>query len=254
MTQIKDGSAAATQKGYYDSKADIFERGFFFGRKNRNHLKKIDKICELLELEDRDYSILEVGVGTGIHASRLLGQHHGVRYNGIDVSEKMIKRARDALKQLGVESKAALLVGDGCRLPFKDSSFDAAYISGSLHHFPEPQLGLLELVRVVKPGGKIAVMEPNWLFPTNLLAGLTNDVERNILKMSKQNFAKWVSDLEIEKIEIRNYIYTPPIPAKLANFYEIIDDLCPRIPLISEFSIMIYLVGSRKECYDRKCI
>lgn len=233
------------QKIHYNLKAESFEHGIFFRRKNRNHYKKIDKICELLELHDHDYSVLEVGIGTGIHAIRLLKLHPAVRYTGVDLSEGMLKQAKCAFTQLDVSMKTALLVGDGSGLPFKDNSFDAAYISGSLHHFPDPQFGLIELVRVVKPGGRLAIMEPNWLFPINFLAGLLNKVERNILKMSRQNLKRWGSDQGIEDIRIINYIYTPPLPTILTGFYDVLDDLLPRIPLISNISIMICLVGRK---------
>jgi ubiquinone/menaquinone biosynthesis C-methylase UbiE len=233
------------QKNHYNIAAESFEQGIFFRRNNRNHYKKIDKICELLELQDHDCSVLEVGVGTGIHAIRLLKSHPAVGYTGVDLSDKMLKQAKHAFTQLDVSMKSALIVGDGSRLPFKDDSFDAAYISGSLHHFPDPQLGLIELFRVVKPGGSLAIMEPNWLFPTNFLAGLLNNVERNILKMSRQNLERWGSDLGIEDLRTINYIYTPPLPTFLTGFCDVIDDLFSRIPWISNISIMICLVGKK---------
>lgn len=204
------------QKIYYDKKADTFENGLFFKRSNRNHLKKIKKICELLNLNDLNrpnYSILEVGVGTGIHAEYLLMQCPNIRYTGIDISKGMINKAKKKLSE--ADNNITLLVANGERLPFKNNSFDAAYISGSLHHFANPSLGPIELVRVVKRGGRIAIMEPNWLFPTNFLAGCTKKVERNILKMSKRNFRKWTSDLDIDQTKINNFIYTPPVPANL---------------------------------------
>ena len=207
------------QKTYYDKKADTFENGLFLKRSNRNHLKKIKKICELLNLNDLsrpNSSILEVGVGTGIHAKYLLMQYPDIRYTGIDISKGMINKAKKKLSEVNKVNNITLLVANGERLPYKNNSFDAAYISGSLHHFANPRLGLIELVRVVRRG--IVIMEPNWLFPTNFFAGCTKKVERNILKMSKRNFRKWASDSDIDNTKINNFIYTPPVLMKILVF------------------------------------
>jgi SAM-dependent methyltransferase len=51
--------------------------------------------------------------------------------------------------------------GDVLRLPFRDGVFDLAFCDGVLHHTPDPRRGLLELARVVKPGGAVYA----WLYP-----------------------------------------------------------------------------------------
>ena len=57
------------------------------------------------------------------------------------------------------------VAGDGMNLPFADNSFDAVTISFGLRNIAEPRTGLAELLRVTKPGGRLAVMEfsdPTW--------------------------------------------------------------------------------------------
>lgn len=242
-----------SQKKYYNENALHFEKGLFFDRINRNHIKKIKKIEELLNLREEDltnYHLLEVGVGTGIHAEYILKKYPDIDYIGVDISEVMIEQAREKLAKINAKKFPSFVVADGERLPFKDNYFDAAYISGSLHHFPHPDSGLRELLRVVKSGGRVILMEPNWLFPNNLFAAITNRVECNILKMNRRNFREWFSQSDIDNLIINNYIYTPPIPAKLTRIYDRIDDLLSNIPIISHFSIMIYASVQKRSCEE----
>lgn len=231
------------QKNYYDKNAEQFEERIFFGRANRNHLKKIQKICELLDLKNNngsEFCILEIGVGTGLHAKYVTKQFTDVRYVGLDLSEKMLCLAQKKLLSNNLDNWN-FLVGDGNLLPFRNNSFDAVYISGSLHHFPDPFKGLKEVCRTVKPDGPIVVMEPNWLFPLNFLQGCFNRVERNILKMRKRNFLKWASELKLSSVDIENFIYTPPLSFIDAKILDRIDQILEKIPILSSFSIMIYL-------------
>lgn len=235
------------QKDYYNEKSQGFERGLLFERTNRNHIKKIKKLEELLDITDSsNYHLLEVGLGTGIHANYILGRYQDINYTGVDISAGMIVEAREKLGEAILSKNVNLLVADGEKLPFDHNSFDAAYISGSLHHFPHPYLGLSELLRVLKPGGRFALMEPNWLFPTNLWAAITNRLERNILKVNRQNLKKWASQLRIDNFTIRNFIYTPPIPKSMGWIYDDIDDLFSEIPFVAHFSIMIYMSAQKR--------
>ncbi|SDY10582.1 class I SAM-dependent methyltransferase [Halobellus clavatus] len=69
----------------------------------------------------------------------------------VDVSAGMLSRARAA----GHET----VRGDAERLPFGDDTVDAAVVVDALHHIPDPQAGLREAARVVRPGGVVAVQE-----------------------------------------------------------------------------------------------
>ena len=231
------------QKNYYDKNAEQFEERIFFGRANRNHLKKIQKICELLDLKNNntsEFCILEIGAGTGLHAQYVTKQFANVRYVGLDISEKMLFQAQKKFLSDNLDNWN-FLVGDGNLLPFRNNSFDAVYISGSLHHFPDPFNGFKEVYRIVKPDGTITVMEPNWLFPLNFLQGCFNRVERNILKMRKRNFLNWASELKLSSIDIKNFIYMPPFSFIDAKILDRIDQILGKIPILSSFSIMIYL-------------
>ncbi|WP_424357755.1 class I SAM-dependent methyltransferase [Methanocella sp. MCL-LM] len=208
-------------------------------------MRKIEKICELLDLDrqPRDVNILEIGTGTGIHAAYLIGKYPEISYTGVDISQGMLNVAQ---RKLGREA-VRLVSGDGHRLPFKSFSFDAVFISGSLHHFNNPCAGICEAFRVLKNHGKLAIMEPNWLFPTNLLPAIANKQERGIMKMTPGNFIRWSRATDLSMPIIGHMLYTPPVPAAMSTFYDMADKILMQIPGISQVSIMIYMSGIKQE-------
>ena len=101
-------------------------------------------------------SVLEVGVGTGIHAQELL-KMVDADYTGVDISKKCI-----AISKKRLPKKVKLMVANAEDLKFKDDSFDAVFCSGTLHHFNDQEKGLSEMVRVTKKGGMIYINTPNY--------------------------------------------------------------------------------------------
>lgn len=108
---------------------------------------------ELWGLVEGD-QILELGVGTG----------KNVRYHpadkditAIDLSERMLARARRRAVKLG--SNVRLEVADAQALPFDDASFDAVVATFLFCSVPDPVLGLQEARRVLRPGGRLLLLE-----------------------------------------------------------------------------------------------
>jgi ubiquinone/menaquinone biosynthesis C-methylase UbiE len=105
-------------------------------------------------------SVLDVGCGTGalaIAAKRRVGA--GGRVCGIDASSEMIARAREKARKAGLEVSFEAGVIES--LPFADGTFDVVTATIMLHHLPEDvrRLGLREIRRVLKPGGRLFVVD-----------------------------------------------------------------------------------------------
>lgn len=108
-------------------------------------------------------SILEVGCGTGVFLP-LLAREVGPsgRVNGVDYSAGMVTDAGNKMAAAGLSQVVTVQEGDACHLPFPDDSFDAAHCERVLMHLEDPNVALREMVRVVRPGGRVVVGEPDW--------------------------------------------------------------------------------------------
>jgi demethylmenaquinone methyltransferase/2-methoxy-6-polyprenyl-1,4-benzoquinol methylase len=211
-------------------------------RDNRNHLNKIKAINKFLKIENGE-KVLEIGIGTGIHAKYLLefNQDKVFDFYGIDISQDMLNEAKNRLNE---KVKLISMVGED--LKFENNFFDKIYISGSLHHFSNPELGINELFRVLKSGGKFCIMEPNILFPTNFIATCRFPEEIHMRLMKRGNFKKWLNKYSDVEYDIINFAYTPPFPKSLIGFFDIIDKILFKIPILKRFSVMLFVKGCKK--------
>lgn len=100
----------------------------------------------------RDGTVLEIGCGLGAGIEVILRQFEAANVCGIDVDPLRIERARKRL--LGrYPGRVTLVQGDAERLPFANTSFDAVFDFGALHHVPDWQRSIAEIRRVLKPSG-----------------------------------------------------------------------------------------------------
>jgi phosphatidylethanolamine/phosphatidyl-N-methylethanolamine N-methyltransferase len=99
--------------------------------------------------------ILEVGVGTGITLPRYKTEH---RVSGVDLSPDMLQRARARVRREALPNIDRLQVMDAARLAFDDGSFDAGVAMFVMTVVPDPQRVLSQLIRVVKPGGRVILL------------------------------------------------------------------------------------------------
>jgi len=98
--------------------------------------------------------VLEVGVGTGKNVSYYPPNVH---ITGVDLSDKMLDRARRRAERQGLP--VMLFQMDAQALKFPDGVFDSAIATFVFCSVPDPILGLQEMARVVKPGGRIVLLD-----------------------------------------------------------------------------------------------
>jgi demethylmenaquinone methyltransferase / 2-methoxy-6-polyprenyl-1,4-benzoquinol methylase len=102
--------------------------------------------------------ILDVATGTAdlaIEALSLIPQ----KITGVDISAQMLEVGKTKVQKLQQEAIIELVKGDSEQLQFDDNTFDAITVAFGVRNFGNLQKGLEEMYRVLKPGGKIAVLE-----------------------------------------------------------------------------------------------
>ena len=104
--------------------------------------------------------ILDIATGTGDVAIEIIHQNDRHRkVYGLDFSEPMIKRAWQKVSEKKLSKTIALSLGDALSLPFRDNTFDASTIAFGLRNIVKKEQALSEMVRVIKRGGKVIVLE-----------------------------------------------------------------------------------------------
>jgi SAM-dependent methyltransferase len=118
-----------------------------------------DKLEERLLLNRigpaRSLRILDVGCGDGVLATRLAFE--GARVTGLDASAEMIAAARRRAKAAGVDIE--LVEGDASNLPFPAEPFDLVVSVATLCFSDDPQGPIREMIRVLKPNGRLILGE-----------------------------------------------------------------------------------------------
>ena len=145
--------------------------------------------------------VLEVGVGTGLALPLYAPEK---RITGIDLSRAMLNQARERVAALGLTQVEALLEMDAQATDFAPESFDVAVAMFVASVVPDPRALLAELRRVVRPGGKILLLNhfaaesgPMWwaeraLAPASRLLGWHPDIRmEHVMAPDELAGAKW---------------------------------------------------------------
>lgn len=114
-------------------------------------------IGQLKELQPK--TILDVATGTADMAIMESSLLQVEKITGIDISEGMLEIGRKKIAKLGLNNKVELLKADGETINFPDNSFDAVTVAFGVRNFENLESGLSEIRRVLKPGGRLVVLE-----------------------------------------------------------------------------------------------
>ena len=103
--------------------------------------------------------IVDIATGTGDLAIALANKMPYASVTGIDLSQGMVDIGRTKVTAAGLDSRIDLLTADCLDMPFEDSSTDVITVAYGVRNFEHLDRGYAEMVRVLKPGGLLCVVE-----------------------------------------------------------------------------------------------
>lgn len=150
MTNVSDREQNERVRERFTRSADAFVK--FAVPHRGGDAEKIARLAEPLPTD----SGLDLACGPGTFTMALARKAKQVF--GFDLTPALLDLARRKASAEGVEN-VTLICGDATALPFGDRSLDVAVCGYSLHHMSEPRLALEEVARVLRPGGRLAVVD-----------------------------------------------------------------------------------------------
>ncbi|MBD2679398.1 MULTISPECIES: class I SAM-dependent methyltransferase [Nostoc] len=134
----------------YNGLASVYDRRW---KKYISHtLSFLKNWAEISPLD----TVLDVACGTGEFEKLLLTENSTLKIVGVDISEKMLAIAQEKCK---IYPQVSFHTASASALPFADNSFDVIVSASSFHYFNDPLAALIEMKRVLKPNGKVVILD-----------------------------------------------------------------------------------------------
>jgi len=133
----------------------------------RDHTPEILKSLFPSERPTIGTRLLELGCGPGFYACRLAAELHHLEATGIDLSQRLIERAKTRARSLHL-ANCKFQCADAHDLPFESNSIDAIVVSRLFLVVPDREGIVREIFRVLKPSGRCFIAEPTSGFRTRM--------------------------------------------------------------------------------------
>ncbi len=201
--------------------------------------------------------ILDLGCGAGTHfdwIASLIGPEG--RITGYDPDAGNLARARARIATAGYRDQVELIEGHLTeRLPFEDGQFDIVWCAGSLQYVPTPVDTIREMMRVVRPGGRVAVQDVEMAsmllgpMPDELLIALKSSLPRGSTSGDEHHdYVDWLVGHKLRSFFVeaglreirgvlRTRVYTPPFTGDERGFLEVaVPYLCTGSPGVEDLT------------------
>jgi len=185
--------------GTEHARADKFSRDYFEQLEARRyqHEPFIHSFAQFTRYHRK--RVLEVGFGPGTDFVQWL--RAGAAASGVDLTEEALAHLTHRIQIYGLPEPESLQVADAEHLPFESNTFDLGYSWGVLHHTPDTEASLRELVRVVRSGGEIKIM----LYNRHSLCAFKCWGKHALLKGCPWKSLSWALWNHVESIGTKGY-------------------------------------------------
>jgi ubiquinone/menaquinone biosynthesis C-methylase UbiE len=183
----------------WDARSETYDEGRY------DYFRDLQKRAVSLLPLKKDQKFLDIGCGTGWAVRYAAGMaKDGGEFYGIDVSSKMIEKA---IENTRGHNNIFFYRASAEKLPFENDLFDSIICTNSFHHYPHPSKALDEVCRVLKPGGRIYIVDPT-------SDGLIVKLLDGYMKIREREHVKFYSSRDYRELFTRSgikYIMTKTV-------------------------------------------
>lgn len=161
-------------------------------------------------------TVLDVAVGTADLAIELVRQEKAARVEGIDLSPEMMRIGKEKVERQRMSDRITFREGSALQLPYDDNSFDAVTCAFGVRNFSDLDAGLREMLRVLKPGGQLMVLE--FSYPENRIVAWGYDLYfSHILPAVGRWLSRDKSAYTYLNKSVKNFIWGEKMTEKLSE-------------------------------------
>jgi ubiquinone/menaquinone biosynthesis C-methylase UbiE len=225
------------QRAHYDGFVDEYDREG--ARRARGYVRKARILRTALE--GVRGPVLEIGAGTGLVTALLAPTLAIEKYTALELSPSMLEAARARADGPRMEFVQA----DAMDTKLPAESFEAVFCVDVVHHLGRPVDAMREWLRIVKPGGRLVLLEAN-AFNIMNRAYLGVEFELRVFLNTDDNLRAWATEAGWQDARvIPTPTYTPSGPPALARVLDLVDRMAVKVPSARKFAAL-WLLSARK--------
>lgn len=227
----------------YDQEVAAYD-GIFINKSGRHFIKKKLGFAKGFGKIKEGQHLLEIGSATGIFSFEF--EKLGINLTSIDLSPQNIRWAENKANRLGSEVK--FICADAENLPFEDNKFDGILSFSTLRYVPDLEKALLEIHRVLVPGGYMIIDFPNKRCPW--FGGLKKKVlgREHIFDNHyyREDIHKLLAKTGFRNIELKGGLFIPKsTPDGWFWLFQIFEMISENIPFLNRYSAILFVKGEK---------